>query len=51
MPAPINNLAQMAKGMHPAVKVGALIATVALAWYVVKIYQSSKEMAVDSEVE
>jgi len=38
----LTSLKNAAQGMHPAVKIGLLIATVAVAWYVVKNYQGAE---------
>jgi hypothetical protein len=43
MPTPLKELTKLTKGMHPAVTLGALIATAALAWYATKSYQRYKE--------
>jgi hypothetical protein len=51
MLSPIAKLNNLTTGMHPAVKVGLLIAAAALTWYAVKAYQRSNARPLDSNPE
>jgi uncharacterized membrane protein YebE (DUF533 family) len=41
MISPVAKLTSLTNGMHPAVKIGLLVAAAALTWYAYKVYQRS----------
>ena len=50
MLSPLTKLTNLTAGMHPAVKIGLLIAAAAVTWYAVKTYQqSNKQPDLDPE--
>jgi uncharacterized membrane protein len=48
MLSPIARLTNLTNGMHPAVKVGLLIAAAGLAWYALRAYRQSSASRLDA---
>ena len=51
MLSPVAKLTNLTSGMHPAVKIGLLVAAAALTWYAAKAYQRSRGVQLDTSSE
>lgn len=46
--SPVAKLTNLTHGMHPAIKVGLLIAAAAATWYLVRTYRQSNRSGLDA---